>query len=168
MIKQIKRRFLRRRLNRNLARRDWSQRNNPISTIGFLVDTDCFDDFPFLENLAKKMGVKMNVLQYSAHKSGKPSLTENRFSISDFNWKGEITNPAAVEFLRAPVDALVGIHCHSSIFFHTLISESKAGFKIGFGKSDENLYDLVFHFDPLEKELFEMELEKYLKALKKI
>jgi len=46
--------------------------------------------------------------------------------------------------------------------------KSKAKFRIGFAQADHRLNDLVFDFDPSEKNLFVLEMKKYLKTMFKI
>ncbi len=142
-----------------------------MRTLGFLVDetlileTDVFDSFSLDYGLQPK---DVKVFTFREVRKRIPSLQQNRVNNKDFNWKGEILNQNANEFLDYPFDVLVGYYEGKHEFLDLMVSGSKAGFKVGFQGADERLYDLLIAMNPKDVSGFKKELKKYLTILNKI
>ena len=171
MFDKLKRRSLRKLTERNLAKRDLSKLNAPLKTIGFLVNEAVLPDVDTLYEIAKELPIvpkDIKVFSFIEVKKKLPSLRQNQVQCKDFNWKGEMSNQNASEFLGQEFDVLVGYYCGRSEFLDALISQSKAKFKIGFAGADERLFDLLLGVPPSNMKLFTSELKKYLAILDKI
>jgi len=171
MLKRIQQRFLRKLTAKNLKNRDRSQLNEPVKTLGFLVDEELFNDFEKLYAISKKMGLQrkdVKIFTFMRVKKKLPSLRQNQINNKHFTWKGEIHNQNAKEFLDMPFDALIGYYNDKNDFLDLMMSCSKAKFKVGFSGTDGRLSDLLINVDPLNSNQFSQELIKYLKVLNKI
>ena len=97
-----------------------------------------------------------------------PTLQQNQINNKDFNWKGEIQNQNAREFLERDFDVLVGSYNGKHRFLDLLVSESKAKFKVGFKDADPRLYDLLIAVSTNDLPTFIAELKKYITLLNKV
>ncbi len=171
MFEKVKRRSLRKLTERNLEKRDLSQVNAPMKTLGFLVDERLVPDFDLLYDFSIPLDLipkDVKVFSFIEVKKKLPSLLQNQVQCKDFNWKGEMHNQNASEFLDKDFDVLVGYYHGKHEFLDAMISQSKAKFKVGFAGADERLFDLLIAVKPTETELFKTELKKYLGILGKM
>ena len=171
MLKKIKQIALEKDVTKSLAGRDISKRNSVISSLGFIVEEDFYDDLEALQQLGLALGIAENniaIFTFVGAKQKVPTLRQNYTCPKDFNFFGAIKNQTALDFLDTDFDALIGIHESANSYLKALIARSKAHFKIGFSGSDERLYDLIIEIDPIDENLRTLELKKYLKILKKI
>lgn len=171
MFEKLKRRSLRKLTERNLASRDLSRVNAKMKTLGFLVDERIYQEFDVLEDFAIDLNLipkDVKVFSFIEVKRKMPSLRHNQVQCKDFNWKGEMHNQNASEFLERDFDVLVGLYEGKHEFLDALVSESKAKFKVGFAGADERLFDLLIGVKPTEIDAFRSELKKYLVILGKL
>jgi len=171
MFKKIQQRFLRKRIHKNLKNRDTSKINEPLKTLGFLVDEDLFNEFERLFELVKDIGLQrkdVKIFTFIRVKKKVPSLRQNQINNKHFTWKGEIDNLNAKEFLDIPFDVLVGYYKGDHEFLNLMMSASKAKFKVGFSGTDDRLSDLLINVDLIKVEEFKIEFIKYLRVLNKI
>lgn len=171
MLKKIQLRFLRKKIEKNLDNRDLSKLNEPLRTLGFLVNEDYFKDFERLYLLSKELGLQrkdVRLFTFMEVKKKLPSLLQNQINNKHFTWRGEIKNQNANEFLEMPFDVLIGYYKGKNEYMDLMMSVSKAKFKVGFSLTDERLSDLLIDVNPLNVEKFRHELIKYLRVLKKI
>lgn len=171
MLKSLQKRYLLKKIEKNLKNRDLSNLNSKVITLGFLVDEDFFSDFEKLYTLSEKMGLHhkdVKIFTFMNVKKKLPSLRNNQIINKEFSWKGIIQNQNANEYLGKPFDVLVGYYKDQNCFLDLMISKSKANFKVGFKGVDDRLYDLIIDVDPLKINDFKRELIKYLRVLNKI
>lgn len=171
MFDKLKRRSLRKLTERNLANRDLSKLNSPLKTLGFLVDELQFQDLDVFYDFYEELHLipkDVKVFSFIEVKKKLPSLRQNQVQCKDFNWKGEMHNQNASEFLDTEFDVLVGYYKGKNEFLDALMAQSKARFKVGFAGSESRLFDLLIDVKPSNIEIFKAELKKYLKVLKKI
>lgn len=171
MFEKLKQRSLRKHLEKNLKQRDLSEINAPLRTLGFLVDEKALQDFDKLYDFSKSLSLPpkdVKVFSFLEAKKKLPSLRQNQVYHKDFNWKGEIENQNAIDFLQRDFDVLVGWYSGTHRFLDLLVSESNAKFKVGFPGGDSRLFDLLIHLPITDISGFEKELKKYLTLLNKI
>lgn len=171
MFEKLKRRSLRKLTERNLANRDLSGVNAKMKTLGFLVDEGLFQEFDMLDDFALELNLipkDVKVFSFVEVKRKMPSLRHNQVQCKDFNWKGEMHNQNASEFLDRDFDVLVGLYEGKNEFLDALVSESKAKFKVGFAGADDRLFDLLIALKPTDIAAFKVELKKYLVILGKL
>ncbi len=171
MFERLKRRSLKKVTERNLAHRDLSQLNSTLKTLGFIVDEKLIQDFEPLYDFYvefKLLPKDVKVFTFIEVKKKLPSLLQNQVQSKDFNWKGEMHNQNAKEFLDKDFDVLVGYYEGKHEFLDAMISQSNAKFKVGLAGGDKRLFDLLISVKPNEIETFKIELKKYLEILKKL
>ena len=171
MLKRLQLHSLKKHIDKNLEQRDVSQRNTKLTHLGFLVHESFFEDLEQLYSLGIELGLQrkdIKVFTFTDNRRKIPSLQQNQITNKEFNWKGQILNQNAEEFLNFPFDALIGIYKDNHDFLNFMVSKSSAKFKIGFKGVDERLYDLLLDIDPKNNQLFKTEIKKYLKIFNKI
>ncbi len=171
MLKSFQKRYLLKKIERNLKNRDLSKLNNKVITLGFLVDEDFFNDFEKLYTISERIGLHhkdVKIFTFMNVKKKLPSLRQDHINNKEFSWNGIIQNQNANDYLEKPLDVLVGYYKGQNCFLDLMISKSKANFKVGFKGVDDRLYDLIIDVDPLQVNKFGEELIKYLKVLNKI
>lgn len=171
MFEKLKRKYLKRHTDRNLMERDLSQVNAKLKTLGFLVDESVVPDYERLYDFSKTFGLvpkNVQVFTFIEVKKKLPSLRQNQIDNKDFNWKGEINNQNALEFLENKFDMLVALYDGKHEFLDLMVSRSMAKFKVGSEYSDPRLFDLLIHIPPQNLRTLEGELVKYVTILNKI
>lgn len=171
MLKKVRQRSLKKHIDKSLIRRDVSQRNAPLKSLGFVVDEVFFNDFEKLYELGTALGLQqkdVKIFSFVETRKKLPSLRQNQITNKEFNWRGEITNQNAKEFLAVPFDALIGFYTGDHPYLNAMVAQSKAKFTIGFKGTDERLFDLLLAVVPNNFGDFKNEVIKYLKIFKKI
>ena len=171
MFEKLKHRSLRKKIEHNLNKRDVSQINSELNTLGFLVDEATFQDFEQLYNFSEYFTLQpkdVKVFSFLEVKRKLPSLRHNQLHNKDFNWKGELHNQNAKEFIDKQFDVLVGYYNTKNDFLDAMVAASNANFKVGLAGSDPRLFDLLIDLDLKDLAAFKTELKKYLTVLNKI
>jgi hypothetical protein len=171
MFKKLKGKSIRKQTEKNLDKRDLSQLNSTVKTLGFLVDESKFQDFELLYDFSVFLGLQrkdVKVFSFVEYKKKAPSLRQDQVNNKDFSWDGTINNQNAKEFLNKPFDVLVGYYKGTHEFLDLMVSESMAKFKVGMAGADERLYDLLIELDISKTEAIKVELIKYLRVLNKL
>ncbi len=171
MFEKLKHRSLRKKIEHNLNKRDVSEINSQLKTLGFLVDEATFQDFEQLYDLSEYFGLQpkdVKVFSFLEVKRKLPSLRHNQLHNKDFNWKGELHNQNAQEFIDKQFDVLVGYYTKKNNFLDAMVAASHANFKVGFAGADPRLFDLLIEIDINDIEAFKTELKKYLTVLNKL
>ena len=79
-----------------------------------------------------------------------------------------LTGPDLVDFVDEPFDALISYYQNDNLELNMVTTLSKANFKIGISNKDQRLHDFIINIKSSFIDIFKVELEKYLKGLKKI
>lgn len=171
LIEKLQKRALKKIIESNLSKRDNSDINSPLVTLGILVEESFTQDFEALYDLASVLGLQrkdVKIFSFLELEHSVPSFQQNQINHKDFNWKGEIKSQNASEFLDVPYDVLIGYYNKKHIFLDMMVSSSRAKFKVGMKGADSRLFDLLISVNTDEKKAFKTELKKYLKILNKI
>ncbi|QIE60708.1 hypothetical protein G5B37_14420 [Rasiella rasia] len=171
ILNKLKQKSLRKGKERHLEKRDRSGVNSKVKTIGFLVDEAHFQDFEVLYDIYKDLNVlpkDVKVFSFIESKKKLPSLRQNQVQSKDFDWKGNMHNQNAQEFLDKQFDVLIGFYEGQHEILDHLVAASSANFKVGFSGADQRLYDLLLAVKPTDISAFKSELKKYLTALGKM
>lgn len=171
MFDKFKLHCLKMNTDKSLSERDVSQRNTSLKHLAFLIDETFYNDFEILNEFGTNLGLqRKNIKQFTFVETKRkvPSLRQNQVTNKQFNWRGELQNKYANEFLNYPFDVLIGFYKGEHKFLDSMVANSKAKFKIGFNDADKRLFDLLLTVDFQKPEVFKTEIEKYLKIMKKI
>nr|WP_133240813.1 hypothetical protein [Marixanthomonas spongiae] len=158
-------------MEHSLKKRDVSQINSTLKTMGFLVDEATFQDFEKLYECSGYFNLQpkdVRVFSFLEVKRKLPSLRQNQLHNKDFNWKGELHNQNAQEFIDTPFDVLIGYYNTKNDFLNAVVAASQAHFKVGLKGADPRLFDLLIDVKLEQMEPFKKELKKYLTVLNKI
>ena len=93
---------------------------------------------------------------------------DSYFTPLDFGWNGNISNYDINEFIETEFDALISYYDENIHELNLITAKSKANFKIGISNKDQRLHDFIINIKSSFIDIFKVELEKYLKGLKKI
>ena len=171
IFKKLKQKSLKKGLNAHLKQRDTSGSNVKMKTIGFLVDETYDQEFEKFYDIFKELSLQpkdVKVFSYVESKKKLPSLRQNQVQNNDFDWKGNLHNQNAQEFLDKQFDVLVGYYPKQHEILDVLVAASKAKFKVGFHGPDERLFDLLLNVPFQDFKLFKSELKKYLQVFGKL
>lgn len=171
MWKKIKQRSLQKQTERSLLARDVTQRNSPMRSLGFLVDSVYVEDREKLQLFARELGLSeknVKIMSFASAAKNGSLIGQNQVTESDFSIRGQLNNADAREFIDFPFDVLVGYFHGKNKYLNSLISRSAAKFKIGFYESDVRLFDLVLGTSLEDFANSKKEMEKYLRILKKM
>ncbi len=169
--------FKKRQVNRKIERLLKSKSNNTslqisknVKSVGIIVDRNSNFDFEKLKHLQREIASGSENFSVLTYKKNKDNYNEFRgvtITEKDFSWTGKLLVKDSILFLDKPFDMLIDYTKSNFIFKKYLIARSKAKFKVGFANVDDKMYDLMFDVES-DIEIFNKELVKYLKILKKI
>ncbi|MFD1316515.1 DUF6913 domain-containing protein [Namhaeicola litoreus] len=141
-----------------------------IEKISVLMDEHQFDSKDILEDLQKKIGVKLKsdyILVYSQQKKPETSDACRFFTKSDFGIFGKIKNLGLVDFLSNDFDILINYCSPDSDEARTILLKTKAKLVAGFD-DNQALQDFSFKLDRSNLIEFNTELARYLKKFELI
>jgi len=171
VFKRIKKIFFKKHITKNLKNRTMFDVNDSLTTIGFLVNEEDNIDFEIFFDISSTLGVHqkdIKIFSFIDIKTKTPTLIQNRIYSNHFNWRGEINNKNALDFLNTKLDVLVSYYSTKNNYLNLMTSKSKAKFKVGFNGVDDRLFDLIINIDPQKNLDVKSELLKYFKVLNKI
>lgn len=146
-------------------------KSGKVDSVGVLLNFDEFNAYDKFRKMLKNIGIKENRVKFLAlidDEMVKPNSWDAFFCKKDFGWNAKITNVELSEFIDTEFDALICYYNEDVLELNLVAAMSNANFKIGIGKQDDRLYDLIIDLDSSHSEVFQYELEKYLKVLNKI
>ncbi|WP_372792952.1 hypothetical protein [Lutibacter sp.] len=117
-----------------------------------------------LLNIAES-DLKMVVFQQKIDKEGN---SEDSITPKDFGWYGKINSEKLKTILTKKYDLLINYSKVDNLYSNLLLLQCKIGFRAGFKHLDNRFYDLLIDCKPTDLGLFNKELLKFLKILKKI
>ena len=140
-----------------------------INKIAIIVDPITAVDSKFFLNLAKMF--KISELQINLLLLNKNSELEKQYK--------QIYNPQEVNFwarfkgdllsfCEPDYDLLINYYNKIDYDFSLISARTKHKISVGFSGADVRINDVVFDFDPKDKETFKKELMKYMTILNKI
>lgn len=141
----------------------------PAKSLGIIVDGK--NEYALEKLIGIKEQLKIStknliVFYHSTNKINPASLEAKVFNLQDFDVKGGIISEDLLELSSQGVDLLITFAGENNTVAHLLTAYYKAGIKVGRFQQNAALYDLVLQTEE-DADLFEEELLKYLKNLKK-
>ena len=157
---------------KNLLKTEASKnKNGRVESIGIILNFDEFNNYDKLRKIIKNIGIKDNKVKFIAFitdDKSQPNSWDSFFCKKDFGWNAKINNTELIDFIETPFDALISYYNEDILELNLVTAMSNAKFKIGIGNHDDRLYDLKISLKTQHTDVFEKELEKYLKVLNKI
>jgi hypothetical protein len=170
MLTNLKLKLLKKKLEKNLKKRDMSQLHSRLETIGFIIDEKDITAIETLRKLSSSLGIEEDnckVLTFQKFKKN-TKLKDDHLHHKQISWRGTIDNVNALRFTKEPFDVLIGYYNGAQPYLDFLISESDARFKVGLAASDLRLFDLQIQVQKLNTISLKKELETYLHVLGKL
>lgn len=159
--KQFQKLLLEKEKNRVVSQKE-------IKTVGILT-TEEISNWVNIKEEAEKFLELRNAKLYSYRPYKKSNkISYKHFSEKDFSWNGNINQQNLKSFLDEPFDLLIGYFNKKNLYLENAVLHSKASFKVGFSKVNQQLYDIEIAEVPIKTENFFLELKRYLKILKKM
>ena len=171
ILKGFKEKSNKKYLNKLLAKRLVNVNNDPVVSLGIILNIDEINDFEVFRELADYIKVrpnKLKVIAYSSSKKEDLHSWDECYNPKDFGWNGAIKNVELQGFMNSEFDVLISYYEKEIMELKLITAESKAKFKIGILQSDERLNDLIIKTNLKEFNVFKSELFKYLTILNKI
>lgn len=142
--------------------------NHKIKTIG-IISTDEISKWIDVKKDVNSAFEIENTKIYSYRtysKKNKKSI--EHFSEKGFGWKGQVKDPNLKAFLNEPFDLLIGYFNKNHLYTELAVLHSKAKFKAGISKVNQQLYDIEIAEFPKNTARFLQELKRYLQILNKL
>lgn len=158
-------------INRKLSLRVVDFNSSKIESVGVIFDYDVFHDYSFFRKMIKdicKDENKVRFLSLIDSKSQKPTSWDAFCSMEDFGWHGNYNNGEILDFSTYDFDLLISYYKPNNIYLNFLTTITGAKLKVGISNEDQRLHDIIIDTQLHEKELFNVELKKYLTGLNKI
>ena len=161
MKRQFKKILLEKENNRIVSQKE-------IKTVGILTTDEISNWVNVIDEVEKLLNLR-NAKMYSFRLHKKQyEFSYKHFSEKDFGWNGNINQPNFKSFIEEPFDLLIGYFSKKNLYLENAVLHSKATFKVGISKVNQQLYDIEIAEVPIKTDKFLLELKKYLKILKKI
>lgn len=141
-----------------------------VQRVNVILDGSLEIDNGFFIHLAKVFGiphVNVSVLLFPNKNKAIKDQYQNIFDPEHIEFFGKFTE-GLYQFCEQPADIQLNFFKTNNLYMNWVASKTQTKMHIGFLGADERINDLIFDFDPKEKEVFEEELVKYLSVLKKI
>jgi 3-methyladenine DNA glycosylase AlkD len=145
--------------------------SNNVKTVGIIVNEGSGFNFEMLKELQRQIATGSENFYILTCKDSSESYNEFRGAIfyeKQFNWNGVLQSKQVNDFLENQFDMLIDYTNADTVFKKYLVAKSKAKFKVGLANIDNRLYDFMIALNTNDIRLFNKELVKYLKILKKV
>ena len=143
-----------------------------IRSVGILLGPDMEIDTNFVYKVAAELGVPLRNVYVMSQSTSVQEYQKEKIKRFFYNqklltWTGYFSDQE-IQFCEKALDVLINYFEDTNKLLGLISVKSKAKFRIGFAQADHRLNDLVFDFDPSKKNLFVLEMKKYLKTMFKI
>lgn len=169
--KTIKDFLLKKHIKKTLTQGLPEVNNEPIKTIGLLIDGTHFFDKDKLINEFKKHSngqFKVNLLVYRKKAKKDEIIEYPYYTKKDVGVYGTISKGEVENFIAFPFDLLVNFYDTSNANLELISVESKAKFKVGFATVNKDINQFIVNLYMEKYVEFTQILFEYLKILKKI
>lgn len=168
---KIKNRFLKHKLTRDLALQPSSRTidEKKIHTVGIITTDDFSSSLPIVEKLNSRIHCIRNIhmLSYREYDPNEEKSYKH-FTSKDINWQGKINNASLANFIDTPFDLLIGLFDEKQVYLEYAVLKSEATFKVGVGKVNDALFDMVINENRNQIDSYIQEVYKYAKILNKV
>lgn len=162
-------RAFRKHLNKQLATKKLDQQFT-VQRVNVILDGRLEIENGFFHHLAKVFGipqVNVSVFLFPNNNEAMKDQYQTAYDPEQISFFGEFTEDLK-RFCAQKADIQLNFFNKDDLYMNWVASKTQAKMQIGFLGADKRINDLIFDFDPKEKDIFEEELVKYLGVLKKI
>ena len=142
-----------------------------IKTVGIILNFDEYKDYDKIKEIFRGFGInenKIKFITYIPENGTKLNRWDSYFESKDFGWNGVVKNLDFVEFIDTEFDILISYYRKNNLELNFATACSKAKFKIGISKINENLNDFTIDIGTNFIDIFDNELKKYLQGFNMI
>jgi len=138
-----------------------------IDSVLVLIDRNTTSNL--IQDIAEIVAVDVSKIKvlFFKEKQKETLSYEYSFSEKDFTLFGNVKDKNVKNILKEEFGLLLS-YIENNVYVDCITALSKARFKVGFSSDKQELYDLMIAVDSCDVDLFNNELEKYLKILNKI
>jgi hypothetical protein len=169
-LNYIKDLSLKRLLKKNLVSVSYNSSASSIKSIGLIVDETYFLEKDKLINEIVSQGIskdRIKVIVFRDKIKKEEVFSQPTFSRKHINNSGEFTEVIINDFINEPFDLLISFYYFEKPILKWLTFKSKAHFKVGFSSIEKELNHFMIDINFDNFKIFNSELFKYLKILKK-
>jgi hypothetical protein len=141
---------------------------NEINTVCIIVAEDIFSLIDLQREVEEGLNLQNAKIYSFRTYSRKNAFSDKHFSEKYFGWNGQVKQPDFKVFIEKPFDLLIGYFGKNNLYLENAVLLSKAKFKVGISKVNQELYDIEIATSPKNIKEFLSELKRYLKILKKM
>lgn len=170
-LNYIKELSLKRLLKKNLVSVSYNSNASSIKSIGLIIDETYFLEKDKLINEIVGQGIsedKIKVIVYRDKIKKDEVFSHPTFTSKHISSSGEFSEVVINNFMKEPFDLLISYYYFDKPILKWLTFKSKANFKVGFSSVDKELNHFMIDTNFDNFKVFNSELFKYLKILKKI
>ncbi|MDT0553964.1 DUF6913 domain-containing protein [Urechidicola vernalis] len=168
ILQSFKLKNIDRRTEKHLQKERINDRVNNCIINSVLIFVDEHFNEVYLDALTEALPIKKENIQKIIFCSGKNNEgIENVISAKDFGLFGKFKRNISQLNFDKGVDLIIN-YTHNNSYVDNLITQLNASFSVGVRNKNGKIYDLIIEVEKNELELFNVELEKYLKILNKI
>ena len=170
VISKIKLGFAQKNVADLLRKRQFSERANPVRSIGILLDEADAGVVNIFKVLKEDLGVREEDFQILFCYSSKPktlSLESLVFTPADIGWKGNFKSPEIREFAETKFDLLISFTRFENQPAKLMAAASDAAFKVNRKEEDSLVFDMTILTGFENAGIFVEELKKYLNIINK-
>ncbi len=169
--KTIKNFWIKKHIKKSLGLGLAAVNNEPIKTIGLLLDGINFTDKEKLINEFKKHAngqFKINLLVYRKKAKKEENIEYPYFTRKDVGFDASLKKGEIENFVQFPFDLLISYYDENNPNLELITAVSKAKFKVGFASTNKELNHFFINTYVEQYVDFTQVLFDYLKILKKI
>ena len=158
-------------MNKILESRKFDSSAIRIETVGIILNLDEYKNYDEIREIFKGLGIhenKIKFITYMSENGTKLNRWDSYFESKDFGWNGVIKNLDFIEFIDTDFDILISYYRNDNLELNFATVCSKAKFKIGISKINQNINDFTIDISTNFIEIFAKELRKYLLGLNMI
>ncbi len=158
-------------MNKILESRKFDSSAIRIETVGIILNLDEYKNYDEIREIFKGLGIHQNKIKfitYMSENGTKLNRWDSYFESKDFGWNGVIKNLDFIEFIDTDFDILISYYRNDNLELNFATVCSKAKFKIGISKINQNINDFTIDISTNFIEIFAKELRKYLLGLNMI
>ncbi len=158
-------------MNKILESRKFDSSAIRIETVGIILNLDEYKNYDEIREIFKGLGIhenKIKFITYMSENGTKLNRWDSYFESKDFGWNGVIKNLDFIEFIDTDFDILISYYRNDNLELNFATVCSKAKFKIGISKINQNINDFTVDISTNFIEIFAKELRKYLLGLNMI
>lgn len=140
----------------------------PIRSAAILTTEEISFKYDLPDKVREYLDIRNSrIYSYRPYEKGMLSSYKH-FTENDINWQGKVTDVSFNSFIEHPFDLLICFFDKNHEYLEYAAAISKAGFKIGFGNVNSDLFEIEITDNIDNVDAFFSEANRYLTILNKL